>query len=305
MSRKYKKKRTVHRIDETNSPFYVYCLFWSDAKNNIEYNEKNVFYVGKAKNKEFDCLRRENKHLEEAYRKSHWNFHKSRKIRNLEENNKFIMSKILEEFDNEFSAYEAELKWFNYFKIKGLDLTNMVECGISWVGSGETHPSYDFKIREKSKEIKNLYVENLWSIQRIAKKFNKSSKVIKQILFNENVNFRERVTRHPLWLKTDEILKKYNSGYSLNKLTKEYDASVNFFSNMLKELGCKIRATDSYKRRSNAWKHIDEIFNLYKNGTIIKHLCEIYKCDPCVIRKILKENKVSTKKLLFKSKSSV
>ena len=78
-----------------------------------------------------------------------------------------------------------------------------------------------------------------------------------------------------------------------------------FFSNMLKELGCKIRATDSYKRRSNAWKHIDEIFNLYKNGTMIKHLCEIYKCDPCVIRKILKENKVSTKKLLFKSKSSV
>jgi hypothetical protein len=288
VSRKYKKRRTVSRIDETNSPFYVYCLFWSDNKEKTEYIEKNVFYVGKAKNKEFDCLRRENKHLEEAYRKSHWNFHKSRKIRNLEETGYFVMSKILEEFTDEISTYQAELKWFNYFKNKGLDLTNMVECGISCVGSGESHPSYDFEIRKKSKEIKNLYVEKLWAVEKIAKKFKKSSKIIKQILFKEGIKLRQKNIRHPLWLKKDEILKKYKSGYSLNKLSLEYGGSINFFSSMLKDLGCDIKTTNFYKR-STAWNHVDDIKILREKGISLKNICKKYSCDVSVINAILKK----------------
>jgi hypothetical protein len=288
MSKKYKKKRTVYRIDETISPFYVYCLFWSDNKEKTEYIEKNVFYIGKAKNKEFDCLRRENKHLEEAYKKSHWNFHKSRKIRNLEENGYFIMSKILEEFIDEISAYQAELKWFNYFKDKGLDLTNMVECGLSWVGSGESHPSYDFEIRKKTKEIKHFYVENLWSVEKIAKKFKKSSKIIKQILHKEGIKLRKKNIRHPLWLKKEEILQKYKSGYSLNRLYSEYGASINFFSNMLKDLGCVIKKTNFYKR-SNAWNHVDDVKELRKEGKTLKFICEKYSCDVSVINDILKK----------------
>ena len=305
MYKKYKKRRVVHRIDETTSPFYVYCLFWSNKKGKTKYKEKNVFYIGKAKNKEFNCLRRENKHLEEAYRKSHWNFHKSRKIRILEENGKFIMSRVLEEFDDELSAYEAELKWYNYFKKLGLDLTNMVECGLHSLGSGEAHPSFDSKIRKKSDDIKKLYIEDFWSMQKIAKKFKKSSKIIKQILFNEGVKFREKNIRHPLWAKTDEILEKYNNGYSLNKLTKEYKASVNFFSNMLSGLGCKIRGVHSYKRRANAWNYINDILKLYNDGSTLSSLCKKYKCDVCVIKKILKENNIQTKKCLFKSEKNV
>jgi hypothetical protein len=287
MSKKYKKRRTVHRIDQTISPFYVYCLFWSKTKENTEYVEKNVFYIGKAKNKEFDCLRRENKHMEEAYRESHWDFHKSRKIRNLEKTGKFIMSKILEEFDDEFLAYEAELKWFNYFKEQELDLTNMVECGIGWLGSGESHPSYDFKIREKSKTIKKMYVEDLWSVQKIAKKFKKSSKIIKQILFKEGIIFRKKNIRNPLWLKKEEILEKYKNGYSLNKLALEYGGSINFFSSMLKDLGCEIKKTNFYKR-SNAWNYVDDIINLHKNGKTLKFICEKYDCDVSVINAIIK-----------------
>lgn len=289
MSKKYKKTRKVSRLDKTDSNFYVYCLYWSSDKNE-NYEENNVFYIGKAKNKEFDCLRRENKHIEEAYRKSHWNFHKSRKIRNLEESGKFIMSKILEEFEKEFDAFQAELKWYNIFKNKGLDLTNMVECGISWVGSGENHPSFDIEIRKKSKEIKHLYVEDLWPVQRISKKYKKSSKVIKQILFNENVEFRKTNIRHSLWAKSEEIVEKYNSGYSLNQLTKEYDGSVNFFSNMLKHFGIEIRKTDSYRKKSKAWNHVCDILKEYNNGCTLKSLCEKYNCDVCVIKKILKEN---------------
>lgn len=289
MSKKYKKTRKVSRLDKTDSNFYVYCLYWSSDKNE-NYEENNVFYIGKAKNKEFDCLRRENKHIEEAYRKSHWNFHKSRKIRNLEESGKFIMSKILEEFEKEFDAFQAELKWYNIFKNKGLDLTNMVECGISWVGSGENHPSFDIEIRKKSKEIKHLYVEDLWPVQRISKKYKKSSKVIKQILFNENVEFRKTNIRHSLWAKSEEIVEKYNSGYSLNQLTKEYDGSVNFFSNMLKHFGIEIRKTDSYRKKSKAWNHVCDILKQYNNGCTLKSLCEKYNCDVCVIKKILKEN---------------
>jgi hypothetical protein len=288
---KYKKRRVVSKLDKVNLPFYVYCLYFSQSKENDEYIENNVFYVGKAKNQIFNCFRRENEHMEEAYQIKYWNYHKSRKIRLLEADGKFIMSKVLEEFDIEMLAYQSELKWFEYFKSKGIDMTNMVDCGLMSLGSGKNHPSFDHEIRKKSNDIKNLYVDQLWSIQKIAKTFNKSSNVIKKILSEENVKIRKKTIRHPIWLKADEILEKYNSGYSLNMLTKEYDASMNFFSNMLKDLGCKIRKTDTYKR-ANAWNYTEEIINLYKNGTKMKNLCKNYKSDPCVIRKILKENGV-------------
>ena len=178
MSIKYKKQRKVKRLDNTNSKFYVYALFWANHDQDTEIVKENIFYVGKAKNKEFPCLRRENKHMEEAYAKSHKHFHKSRKIRQLEQNGKHIMSTILEEFDDELSAYEGELKWYKKIKKWGNDLTNMIDCGIDAVGSGENHPSYDFKIREKSEEIKNLYENKMWSLAKISKHFQKSSKII-------------------------------------------------------------------------------------------------------------------------------
>lgn len=174
MIKKYTKKRKVHRLDPTDSDYYVYALFYSKSKENNELDQDTIFYIGKAKNKEFDCLRRENKHMEEAYSKSHETFHKSRKIQKLENDGFFIMSTVLENFKTETDAYEGEYKWYMFFKNRGNELTNMVECGISSVGSGENHPSYDFKIREHSNEIKKLYILEHWPIQRIATHFKKS-----------------------------------------------------------------------------------------------------------------------------------
>jgi len=286
MKRKYKKKRKVSRLDETSYPYYVYCLFYSDDVNNTSYDENKVFYVGKAKNKHYSCLRRENKHMEDAYSKTHYHFHKSRKIRHLEENGKFIMSKILDECQTETDSYEKEFSWFIYFKNKGLDLTNMVECGISWVGSGENHPSYDKEMREKSLEIVDMYVNKLWSIQKISKFFNKSSKIIKTILSEQNIMLRQKHIRSSLWTKKSEIIDKYNDGLSLNKLSQQYNCSMSHVREIISSEGITIK-NNRLLKRSSAWKNKEEIITLFKNKKSKKEICNTYNCDISTLNSIL------------------
>jgi hypothetical protein len=295
MSKQYNKKRKVYRLDPTTSNYYVYGLFFSDDKNNIELNHDNIFYIGKAKNKEFPCLRRENKHMEEAYQRSHENFHKSRKIKKLENDGNYILSAILENFDDENSAYEGEYKWYYFYKNRGNDLTNMIECGLASVGSGENHPSYDFEIRKHVDEIVKLYVINMLSIDKISKIFKKSSKIIKEILKTANVKFREKNIRNPLWLKKYEIIEKYNSGLSLNQLHAEYGASANFFADMLRSENIEIRKSNAYTRAIDL-KYVDQIIKMYNDVPSYNKIADYFKCDPCVIKRILDNNNISKKK---------
>ena len=295
MCRKYKKQRKVYKLDKVESPFYVYCLYYSPTKENIKFNEQTVFYVGKGIWREFDCNRRENIHMEEAYGKSQWGYHKSRKIRQLEANGCIILSKVLEGTATESEAYEAEIKWYNTFVKKGIQLTNMVACSPSAVGSKEGHPSYDIKIRSQSKEIRHLYEEELWSIQRICKKYNKSNGLIKKVLAQEGVVFRQKNIRSALWLKKAEIVAKYKQGCSLNELSHEYYGSssgVSMFAKMLRDEGIEIERRPRY---SDAWKHADEIINMYESGSLIKEIIEKYNCDVSVINTIFELNNVQKK----------
>jgi hypothetical protein len=287
MERKYKKKRKVGRLDNTSYPFYVYCLYYSDSVQDTSYDENRVFYIGKAKNKHYSCLRRENKHMEDAYSKTHYHFHKSRKIRQLEENSKFIMSKILDECQTESDSYEKEFKWFMYFKNKGIELTNMIECGIGWVGSGENHPSYDKELREKSSEIVDMYINKFWPIQKISRFFKKSSKIITTILSEQNVMLRNKHIRSSLWTEKLKIIEKYNEGLSLNKLSQHYNCSMNHIREILSSEGIVIK-NNKLTKRSSAWNNKEEIITLFKNKKTKKEICSLYKCDISTLNSILK-----------------
>jgi len=299
MSSKYKKQRKVYKLDRATTPFFVYCLYYTDSKENIEYNEQNVFYIGKGIWREFDCNRRENRHIEEAYGKKQWDYHKSRKIRQLETDGYLILSKILEGTETEDKAYGAEIKWYNYFLNKGIPLTNMVACGPNAVGSGNGHPSYDSNIRLQSKEIKRLYEEELWTIQRICRFYKKSNGLIKKILAHEGVEFRQKNIRSPLWLKKNEIVDLYNSGMSLNELSHKYcnnNSHVAFFAKMLRSEGINVLSAGQ-RRRATAWKEIDVVVALYEKGYSMKYISDKYGCDSSVISEILSQNKVKKRSI--------
>jgi transposase len=230
--------------------------------------------------------------MEEAYGKRQWDYHKSRKIRQLEASGYIILSKVLEETDTEDEAYKAEIKWYNAFIEKGIPLTNMVACSPSAVGSKEGHPSYDVQTRSQSTEIKRLYEEELWSIQRICRKYKKSNGLIKKILAQEGVAFRQKTIRSPLWLKKTEIIDLYKSGISLNEISKEYYGSssgVSMFAKMLREEGIDVQKRPRY---SSAWDYANEIINMYKSGCLIKTITEKYNCDVSVINAIFQLNNV-------------
>lgn len=286
-----RSKRSIYRLDEVSKKFYTYCLFYSLDRLNTSYNEDYVFYVGKAKNTSVLAYRREREHIREAYLESHLDYHKSRKIRLLEESGYFIMSKVLEEFDHEDDSYNSESKWQKYFIERGNDLTNMIECGHKFCGSGENHPSFDKSLRENSEEIIKLYTVELWPIQRICRHYKLSQKTVKKILFMESNNKqRTKNIRSEVWKYQREIIDDYASGIPAYKLCKKYNCAINTITNILRSNGVKVRGRCPPEKSSQAWKFKEDIIKDYMSGYNKKDLSKKYKCDiVCTINKILKE----------------
>jgi len=286
-----KCKRPIYRLDPVSKPFYVYCLFYSTKSTNTKFNKKNVFYVGKAKNPTILAYRREREHIREAYIKASWNFHKSRKIRLLEKNGYYIMSKVLDEFTSEDKAYNAERKWEKFFLDNGNDLTNMIPCGVKALGSGKHHPSFDPKLRKNSKKIIKLYTIEFWSIQKICRYYDLSQKTIKKILFQESNNKqRSKNLRSSVWRKQKEIVSLYKNKISTNKLAKKYNCAATTIISVLKSNDIKIRPRSRLKKSSKAWLKKDQILKEFLSGKSRKYLCKKYKCDnKCTLSPMLRE----------------
>lgn len=286
-----KCKRAIYRLDSVSKCFYVYCLYYSKNPNNTTYNKNYVFYVGKAKNPTILANRREREHIREAYISQSWNFHKSRKIRLLEKQGYYIMSKVLGEFHSEDKAYREERRWEKFFLNNGNDLTNMIKCGIKHLGSGKDHPSFNPKLRKHSQKIIKLYTMDFWPIQKICKYYNLSQKTIKKILFQESNNKqRSKNLRSSVWRKQKEIVSLYKNNISSNKLAKKYNCAATTIVNILKSNKIKIRPRSRLKKSSKAWLKKDKIISEFLSGKSKKYLCKKYKCDgQCTLSPILKE----------------
>lgn len=302
-----KSIRAIYRLDNVEKSFYNYCLFYSNDKEDTSFCEDKVFYIGTAKNVKILAQRRERDHIRDAYQKKYWDFHKSRKIRLLESNGCFIMSKVLEEFDTEEESYLGEAKWQTFFIEKSLDLTNMIPCGTKSLSSGENHPSYDPNLRKDKEEIIKLYTIDLWPIQRICRHFKLSQKTVKKILFKEsdNIQRKERLTS-PLWKFQKEIVEEYNSGELAYKIAKKYNCSLNFIVRLLKVNNVKIRESLALVRTpSDVWKVKKEVVDFYLSGKSLSWLAKNYKCDyKCTLKPILEEAGVLGKRKLKNPKKS-
>ncbi len=286
-----KCKRAIYRLDSVSKPFYVYCLYYSKTPKNIRYNKNYVFYVGKAKNSTVLAYRREREHIREAYIPVSWNFHKSRKIRLLETQGYYIMSKVLGEFYSENKAYSAERRWEKFFLNNGNDLTNMIPCGVKSLGSGEKHPSFNPKLRKNSQKIIRLYTVEFWPIQRICRYYNISQKTVKKILFQESNN-KQRIKnlRSAVWKKQKEIVSSYQKNISTNKLAKKYKCAANTIISILQFNNITIRPRSRLKKSSKAWIKKDQIIREFLSGKSREYLCKKYKCDAkCTLTPILRE----------------
>lgn len=286
-----KSKRAIYRLDSVSKPFYVYCLFYSKSKTNTRYNKNYVFYVGKAKNSIMLAYRREREHIREAYITQSWNFHKSRKIRLLEKQGYYIMSKVLGEFYSEDKAYNAERKWEKIFLNNGNDLTNMVSCGIKYLGSGQDHPSFDPKLRKNNQKIIKLYTIEFWPIQKICRYYNISQKTVKKILFQESNNTqRIKNLRSNVWKKQKEIVLLYQNYVSTNKIAKKYKCAANTVVSILRSNNVKIRPRSPLKKSSKAWLKKDQIIKEFISGKSKQYLSQKYRCDQkSTLTPILKE----------------
>jgi hypothetical protein len=269
----------------------VYCLYYSKDKNCTKYNKKYVFYVGKAKNTSILSYRREREHIRESYKKECWNFHKSRKIRMLEKQKYFIMSKVLEEFNTEEEAYKAEYKWEKFFLNNGNDLTNMIKCGVKSLDSGPGHPSYNKELRKDSKKIIKLYNIDFWPIQKICRFFKLSQKTVKKILFEESEN-KQRIKnlRSPIWKSQKNIVSLYKENISSAELGKKYGCPSTTILDILKANNVTIRPRSRQKKSSKAWLIKDKIIREFLSGKSKQDLCKKYKCDiKCTLNPMLEE----------------
>lgn len=291
-----RSKRAIYRLDPVEKKFYTYCLFYSSDKTNTIFDPTKVFYIGKATNTQILALRREREHMRDAYSKNYESYHRSRKIRLLEETSNYIMSKVLYETDCENDAYASEIEWYNIFS-KTNDLTNMVPCG-GGTGSGASHPSYNPLLRLHSDEIIKLYNENFWSIQRICRHYKLSQKTVKKILFAQ-----ASVTQHPkdyrgdMRQNTADIISQYKNGIASYKIAKHYKCSSNLILTILKENGIEIKGKHPQLKSSSAWDYKELIVEEYKAGVSMTLLAKKYKCDiKCTLIPILEEANINTHK---------
>jgi hypothetical protein len=284
-------KRAIYRLDQVSNKFYVYCLYYSKDKNYTKYNKKYVFYVGKAKNTPVLSYRREREHIRESYQKEYWNFHKSRKIRILEKQRYFIMSKVLEEFNTEEESYKAEYKWEKFFLNNGNDLTNMIKCGIKSLGSGPGHPAYNQELRKDGKKIIKLYTIDFWPIQKICRHFKLSQKTVKKILFEESNNKqRTKNLRSPIWKNQKNIVRLYKENMPSAELGKKYGCPSTTILDVLRANNVPVRQRSKQKKSSKAWLIKDKIIREFLSGKSKKDLCKKYKCDTkCTLNPMLEE----------------
>ena len=177
-----KSKRMIYRLDPVNKPFYTYCLFYSKDKNDVTFTENSVFYVGKGKNVKILANRREREHIRESYQEEYFDFHKSRKIRLLESEGYFIMSKVLEEFNDEDSSYASEEsgKSIDYLSKKyKCDKVSTIDPILKEAGIEKR--SSKSEIWNNKEEILGL-IENNWTYKQISQKYRVSIPLISKII---------------------------------------------------------------------------------------------------------------------------
>jgi hypothetical protein len=141
--------------------------------------------------------------------------------------------------------------------------------------------------KEQEAEIVRLYVEEMWGIERIGKKFGVSESKIKRFLIIKGVTlYGIRFIKEP---NLEEVLKLYRETKSAYKVAEKMGVGQCYILKILHKNNIKIFDTKITLNK-------DEVINIYINTELSPtKMGEKFNCGRLVIEKILKEAGISRK----------
>lgn len=154
---------------------------------------------------------------------------------------------------------------------------------------------------EKSKSNIESNIDNMisdhksgLSVVEICKKYGISDSSVYRLFKKHNTKVKEKVTIFDD-LETKEIIKKYNSGISLEKLEAEYNSTTPTISKLLKVNNITVRTRGRYTSVNLNDKQIEELIQKYNSGMSCRKLGYEYGCSSTTIHRCLRDNNIATR----------
>jgi hypothetical protein len=140
-------------------------------------------------------------------------------------------------------------------------------------------------------ELTKLYTENKWSVNRIAKHFNKSSSFVTKRLIENDIELRDRKhniekpmkkNRQDVWDSKDEIISLYDKGYTLVELGKKYKCNDLLIKKILSQNNIHIR-----NKTENTLLKLNTIIELHNQGFTKTQIQIKTKTNYNILKKII------------------
>lgn len=96
------------------------------------------------------------------------------------------------------------------------------------------------RMRAYAEVVVKDYMDNLLSIHAIARKYKCAPNIVRRILEENNVTFREKEGKY-LYLDENGIIQQYENGWTSPELAKQYDCSEGKILSVLKNNNVSIR----------------------------------------------------------------
>lgn len=170
-----------------------------------------------------------------------------------------------------------------------------VEGYNSTKGGGNTK-SRLFSLEDSRQEILDLYTEDKYSINTIAKSYNVDKKVIKNLIIACGYQLRPVKQLILNQLEEDELIQKFNLGISLNKLSSQYDVSSSTLKRYLESRQVEVPSKYFFLRDNERCKEL--LNDFYNTSLSYKDLMSKYSISFNTLKTVLGNNKRPHRKKL-------
>ena len=188
---------------------------------------------------------------------------------------------------------------------KHQDGKNTVELAHEYEVSTPTIKRLLKKAEVKLRNLSEAQIGKILPVEKIVKKYNDgnstyeladeyrvSNSTIYRLLKNEGIKLRSmsEAHLHGKVFPVDEIVKRYQDGISLFKLTNEYNVSTPTIKNLLKKEGVRLRGMSEAK--IGKILPVDEIVKKYNDGNSTYALADEYGVSSPTIGRLLKNARI-------------
>lgn len=166
----------------------------------------------------------------------------------------------------------------------------------------------------QQQEIINLFVDDKWSIRKIADKFQKSYPKIRRVLVNNNIPILYNATKHAVNLTKDqekEVVELYKNGMSMINIRIKFKCSIQLIRDILFYYDIVVRkrgpkGQKKYAKNIRINSNVSNIFTIKQELLILKlylidllnfnFIAEIFYCHANKIKKVLSSHGVEIRR---------